>query len=461
MDTPLALYTTLLGWQFYNHIWDVLAGVGIVFLPFLGALLASLVTDRMQGDAVEEAPRKSLIRVEARIWLMLFTAMVGAVPSGLTPLTAGSLSYTSPATAASPASPSTGTYGSAGFAAGPASVPVPPWWYLVISVSQGINRAVLAAMPDLQGLQEIEQLARIAYVQDPGLRLEASRFYTDCYIPAKSRLVDDNPHGIDPDQVNWLGGRHLIDTYYGDVRAASAVSGFPFDPARDLEWTSPPGHGWGKPTCRQWWTGAGADPGHGGLRKLLLDEIHTTAPGLTGKLVSILPGAVTPTFVEDHAIRAVLSQDPPSRIDTSLYDSRGTAGGVFDRLQNTAVNFGIFLSRIFVDLFTDMITLGLPIMHALILMSLFMLLPFGVIAASYNPSFLMTGAIALFSVSFWIPIWHMVEWSREQVMLSVFHDAAGNSLTNALMLLTGTAVVDTTKAMLVDLAFSTLFLGLP
>ena len=39
VDSYLELFTTLFGWTFYNILWDVLVGTGIVFLPFLGILI--------------------------------------------------------------------------------------------------------------------------------------------------------------------------------------------------------------------------------------------------------------------------------------------------------------------------------------------------------------------------------------------------------------------------------------
>ena len=39
VDSYLELFTTLFGWRFYDILWDVLVGTGIVFLPFLGILI--------------------------------------------------------------------------------------------------------------------------------------------------------------------------------------------------------------------------------------------------------------------------------------------------------------------------------------------------------------------------------------------------------------------------------------
>lgn len=124
--------------------------------------------------------------------------------------------------------------------------------------------------------------------------------------------------------MNWIGGAYFVDTYYTRFRARGVVQGVPFDPARDTEWESPPAHGFGRPGCADWWTGGA---GFTGLREKLLDQIDSRTGGLTAKLVAVLPASVTPAVVEDRAIRAVLTQDPPNLINTGLYDSRRDLAG--------------------------------------------------------------------------------------------------------------------------------------
>jgi hypothetical protein len=456
VDTPLAVHTLILGWEFYGEIWETLSITGIVFLPFLGVLLRHLFLDRADGHAIEERPRAALVRFEGSIILMFLAAMFAGQPSSLTALAPGSLQYNAPN--GTPAG--VGTWGTA-FAL-PGVVEVPPWWHLVMSLSSGINQAVKASMPPLLGLQDIEQAARLAYIKDPAVRQETSEFYAQCYLPAKARFLRDKPSGISPDAINWLGGEYLLETYYGKERSDGTVRGFPYDPVRDTEWDEPPSHGWGKPTCQQWWSGDTAVGGVG-LRTKLVLEIEDTAPGLTGGLVAMLPGALTPQAVEDEAIRGLLTQDPPSDMDTSLYDARPTTmGGMFDFLQNIAANLTQFFA-IFVELMLDLLVLGLPVMHALLLMAIFMLLPFGIVASGFSWSFVFQASILIFSVFFWSPIWHMVEWTQEQVMVALFPGGSGMGLVQMVLQgpLSPYGVTDGTKKAIVSLGFATLYVALP
>ena len=58
VDSTLELYTTLFGWFFYNSIWDVLVASGMVFLPFLGILIDTIIRS-YAGEDAEEAGRRS------------------------------------------------------------------------------------------------------------------------------------------------------------------------------------------------------------------------------------------------------------------------------------------------------------------------------------------------------------------------------------------------------------------
>jgi hypothetical protein len=62
--------------------------------------------------------------------------------------------------------------------------------------------------------------------------------------------------------------------------------------------------------------------------------------------------------VEDAAIEAMLSRDPPDLIDTSLYDKRGTALGFFgDQARNQFATWALMFVRFFIDLAMDLTVL--------------------------------------------------------------------------------------------------------
>ena len=132
VDSYLELFTTLFGWTFYNILWDVLVGTGIVFLPFLGILIDNW-REPAEGGEFGTVTGLSLRRMELDLFIALLVVVLAGQPAALTPLNAGTLSYTPPptlinstpttatATVAAPQS----TYGSAGFTGSPATVNIP------------------------------------------------------------------------------------------------------------------------------------------------------------------------------------------------------------------------------------------------------------------------------------------------------------------------------------------------
>ena len=97
VDSYLELFTTLFGWTFYNILWDVLVGTGIVFLPFLGILIDNW-REPAEGGEFGTVTGLSLRRMELDLFIALLVVVLAGQPAALTPLNAGTLSYTPPPT---------------------------------------------------------------------------------------------------------------------------------------------------------------------------------------------------------------------------------------------------------------------------------------------------------------------------------------------------------------------------
>ncbi len=142
VDSYLELFTTLFGWAFYGVLWDVLVGTGIVYLPFLGILIDNW-REPAEGGEFGTATGLSLRRMEIELFIALLVVVLAGQPAALTPLNAGTLSYSPIPTLGNPAPPAAtvaapqSTYGSTGFTGSPATVNVPVWWYAVLAMTSG------------------------------------------------------------------------------------------------------------------------------------------------------------------------------------------------------------------------------------------------------------------------------------------------------------------------------------
>ncbi|MEE8058257.1 MAG: conjugal transfer protein TraG N-terminal domain-containing protein [Pseudomonadales bacterium] len=434
VDSTLELYTTLFGWLFYNSIWDVLVATGMVFLPFVGILLDTIIRS-YAGEDAEEAGNTTLRIIEVEVFVAFFVIMIAAVPA--TPLNAVDLSFTPRAVIGSPAQPvatvnnSQTTFGGGiSFAGTPATVTVPVFWYAVMSFSSGFNRAVMDDVPPTLDLRGYVDALRDSRIEDPALQHEINDFFRDCFVEARSKYLAVRPVGAavsnlltqygdsDPD---WIGSHvyQQIPGYYDSLRAATVRAGYAWSALRDIEWDVANHPLYGKPYCTEWWQG---------IYQSILNDLGTI--DLTAAAAE--PGW-NPVQRRDAVIQTALLNSPP-RWTTRGYDfaygnlvdfSVGEPG-IMASVQNatqqglaayglgkTSVSFAAYL-RVFLE--------AAPMMQSLVLMGLYTLLPFFILISRYKFSLLIIGALILFSVKFWTVMWFFAWWVDQNLIQAFYPD---------------------------------------
>ena len=458
VDSPLALFTTLFGWQFYNTVWDVLLATGIGLIPFLGVLIDVLFINRENGDGVTEEPGQHFRRLETNLTVMLLVVIIGVQPAEFraTSLGPDTLSYVPYPTILEPdpviatTIESDSTFGSTNLTAFDDNIPVPVWWYGTMAISQGINRAIIEGFPEVESIRDILRLAKIAHINDPALAAETTEFYSECFIPAKSAFLNDKTLDVDAEDLAFMGSDFYVDGAYVTLRALNKVRGFPFDPARDTDLNPELDHQAGKPTCRQWWLGEGAE-GRLGLRGDLLAAAEETATGYEAGLLA-LPDFFLPdilpaqTAAENVVIKNLLSNTDIGFSNDSFRKLSGDEGEVIKSFVGDFINTaGTVVTSALFTLFIDIVTLGLPMLQPMILMSIFALLPFVLVASRFSFSALVGGSLVIFTVSFWPVLWYIATFMDDQLVRALFPNDgrlfedldAGNLKKNLLSMITG------------------------
>ena len=465
VDSYLELFTTLFGWAFYGVLWDVLVGTGIVYLPFLGILIDNW-REPAQGGEFGTVTALSLRRMEVDFFLALSVVMLAGQPSSLTALDAGTLQYTPPPTlieqnpeSATINAPQS-TYGSSGFTGSPDTVNLPIWWYAVLAASSGINHAIIEGLPSAADLRTFEQQARLATIADPQLRAEVSQFFSECFVPARSRYqkgelrsnavasILDEYGADDPD---WLGSHvyRELSGYYDRYRAGSPVAGWPFDATRDTEYdpSNPPV--WGRPYCDVWWGDSDI-----GLRQKLVAEADTTSGGLSGLIVAIAP-LLASERQYDAVARAVLANAPEtwSNNDLAGYNTgtSGLTGYAEQAIKGGLATGGIITASALFSVTMMAILHGLPMVQAVLLLGIYALLPLLVVLSSV----LITGALAVFTVKFWSVLWYLALWVDQNLILSMYPDVS-----IFLQIFANPGEHDA-KRLLLNMITTSLYLGLP
>ena len=469
VDSYLELFTTLYGWSFYHVLWDALVATGIVYLPFLGIVIDHWREPAERGELSVAAP-SSLRRLEIDLFLALMVVILAGQPATLTPLNASTLSYIPPPTLNNP-SPTTATprasqstFGATGFTGSPGTVNLPVWWYGVLSTSSGLNHAIVAGLPSATNLRAIEQQARLATIADPRLRQETSQFFSECFVPARSKFQQVSPNSAaiakaladdgssDPE---WLGSHVYRSTpgYYDALRSGTSVTGWPYDARRDTEYdpAAPPTSG--RPTCKQWWE----DPTLG-LQQKLITEADATSGGLSGLIVAVAPRLASESQ-RDAVAKTVINNAPPVWSSNDLVanntGSTGAVGSVANLAKGGLAVGGTALASAFLSVSMTVMLQALPMIQALVLLGIYALLPLVVVLSRYSLSVLVTGALAIFTVKFWSVLWYLAMWVDQNLIQSMYPD------TNVFLQIFTNPGEHDAKRLLLNMLTSALYLGLP
>jgi len=472
VSSYLELFTTLYGWLFYNTLWGVLVGTGIVFLPFLGIIIDNVIQPYTSQES-KDATVTSLRRMEIDLFMAMVVVVLAGQPSALTPMSPKILSYTPAPTLSNPAPTPNQTvaandtdYGSSGFAgAAGVTVNIPVFWYATMSVAEGLNNAIINGLPSIADLRDYENAVRAASIKDPQLAQEVNEFYSQCFVPARSKFLRDQPNvtaltttwGLS--DTEWIGSHVYLSTpgYYDSFRALYPIPGVVYVPARDTEYNDIPGYaGPGRPYCNQWWLGTG--PGSHSLKTLLVNQygLDTYA---TGALTAVGALATISTARrQDNEIRAVMLQGPANW--SSDYYANANSTGSLSLLsdlghfgEDVSAGVGTGIAAMMQGTFMHVILYALPMVQALLLMCIYALLPLVLVISRYSFSFMILAALGIISVKFFSVLWHFAAWVDNNLIYSMYPNA------DALTLLFTTE--QGPKRWLLDMLTTGLYLGLP
>ena len=461
----LALYTTVLGWQQYQNLWDLMTGTGLVYLPFIGIILRCTVEPFLSMGA-KDFSIIAVRRLIVHILSALFVIAICCVPSiSLNPKVLHfEPTCQSQAREATPGD--TGTTYDDAFNV-PTSVKIPLVWYLVMAVSNGFTHAAnvgLSCAP--VNYRQLHTQLNTATIQSPTLKQETIDFYQECYVPAYSKLMNGHlsqsqisrikaqlkQYG-DSD-VGWIGSQIFLTEpgFYDAIQASTPVEGFPFNPSRDQIEGQVQNHSqWGEPYCNDWWSDASS-----GLHTKLMKQFQ---PSFIQSLLHI--GSDAPQL-ENEAIRQLIQHN----INFSGYNdsTRGYASLNDDDsgLSNVVINHilmpgGVALQSAGGFTSIHLIINALPVIQAAVLFCLYTFLAIAIPFSGYKPSFIVTASIVLFAVIFCSYIWHLVAWFDNHLIEAVFGNDKFYGATRFIFSVTKF----TTSEMFVNLLIGSMYLVAP
>ncbi len=428
----LALYTTLIGWQQYQNLWALMTGTGIVFIPFIGIVLKCFL-EPFESQEPKNAAVIALRRLMIQIVGALLVIEFCCVP--IVPLNPTVLHYepvcVQQAQIATPGH--TGTTYDNQFKA-ISGVKVPIIWYLVMAVANGFTHAATQGLPcQAINYRQLQTTLDLTSITDPQLKKETIAFYNNCYVPAYSKYMANDlseaqknqiAHYQDEygqDDLAWIGSHAFLETlgFYNAFTAQQPIPGFSFNPARDQFAGQLSDHSqWGEPDCTSWWS----HPDHGLHAKLV-----KALPN--GFLTKILHSGSDPKKLADLGIRGLIrhSFDPGmtfgeiSRGYESLNDEMH--GHWISNYIGASIGVGLEQMSYYPKLV--LLINALPVIQALLLMSLYVLFALVIPFSSYRLHFIITGSAIIFAVTFWSYLWHLVLYVDNALIAALFPQGGG------------------------------------
>lgn len=498
LDSYLEIFLTLYGWAFANIMGEVLAGTGLIALPF-GLIVFNAWREAKESAAGGASVVAVIEAVQVRLLVALFVFSLCFATTPLSSLSSITLSYTPPATAAEPA-PQTATQGGSGSTYDAAMadavngsmstsgglIQVPMWWMAVMGYSSGVNSAVRAALGNSsRDLRMLEDQARNAAIQDPRLLADIQRFHSECFIPARSRYLRMDKDQLSstgqailaagnteygPTDVDWMGSQFFRTEpgFYTSMRAYAPVPGFAVDASRDMDYIASGASGdanadaalvnpeWGRPTCNEWWL-----EGTRGIRQQIVAQsegwqsIYMSAKNML-------------TWSRDDAALDAVAKLGASKARPQFVDAARIMGNDYDVAISLAHSVGQAASTYTVAKrltemtveFVPLVT-ALPMAQAAILMGIYMFLPLVVVFSGYDLRIMLYGGLGIFTVKFWAAMWYIARWLDARLIAAMYPGLDGNMFLSEVKDMVTAQESSGYKRMILNIVLISMFVGLP
>lgn len=461
----IEMFMTTFGWHLYDIVWGVISSTGLAYLPILAAIIDNVIAPIESQDA-KSASVTSLRRLEIDIIRIIVMMMLAVSP--LISLQFGSVSLTKACQGQTYTGGSTGTAfeGVLNDAVINNTQPkVPPWFYLVMSITGGINDSIIVSLPCELNIREVEYQISTVQITDPHLRRETQLFVSECYKPARADFLNNSrafPEDISNDDIDWIGSRHFNNTYYKNHYAQNPVPSFGFDPGRPSDASHITDNGVtpesGYPSCWEWW-----NDGNAGLSTKLLAEYP---PDLLTQANNLLRGFDSQESNE-YVLRQLMINESDSVMD-GLELGKGNSIGetgqhIMDGdLMEAVFSFGDgvgemlgtaggFVTSMLIQPVLFFVKEMAPYIQATMLMGIYFLLPWVLVIGNYEWSAIKTSTITIFGIKFWTSIWAVV-------------DLLDNKLAQAIKSSSGADFFSQSNFMLqsiLDVLILALYMGLP
>ena len=406
----LELALTIYAWQVSNRLAEMIVASGLIYLPLLFIVWQNWSQTARSQEAKSAAP-VSLRRMEQDVIVLFITIIFAFLPA--VSVSAGDIYYESPLrpdeiTGSTPDIPyATAEDGS------PDSIKIPILWWVVHQASASFVQLFVAGVNSFgepTHRRAISLALDYAQLNDPQLQAELQLFDKDCYLPALAKLESGPPlQGRRPPE--WRGDDFWFDTpgFYDHYTATTRIGSW----AAKYNWVSITG----KPGCNEWWRGADL-----GLESRLFSYLERTNGTPEYDLENIGTDSSAGRITKSQAVRGFLKKSPPDILanPTGVDSAPGNKNPIAP--SSWLGKAGILIGYAIAKTATYVITIGLPMVQAIVLACVYIALPIAVPFATLRPGLLVFFISALFSLKFLTALWALSKFIDERMIDYMYGD---------------------------------------
>ena len=405
----LELALTIYAWQVSNRLAEMIVASGLIYLPLLFIVWQNWSQTARSQEAKSAAP-VSLRRMEQDVIVLFITIIFAFLPA--VSVSAGDIYYKSPLrpdeiTGSTPDIPyATAEDGSL------ESIKIPILWWVVHQASAGFAQLFIAGVNSFGQTTHIRAISLAldyAQLNDPQLQSELQLFDKDCYLPALAKL-ESGPSLQGRRPPEWRGDDFWFDTpgFYDYYKAEDRIDSWA---ARyDFENQFGPG-------CDEWWRGADL-----GLESRLFSYLERTNGSSEYDLENIGTDSSAGRITKSQAVRGFLKKSPPDILanPTGVDSAPGNKNPIAP--SSWLGKAGILIGYAIAKTATFIITIGLPMVQAIVLACVYIALPIAVPFATLRPGLLVFFISALFSLKFLTALWALSKFIDERMIDYMYGD---------------------------------------
>lgn len=436
---PLSLYTTYLGWQQYEILFNALWQTGLLYLGFLAVgyrFLKNVLVPAGAFFAVEHAINHFLYELAITVFIC------GIFVYPCVPLETKALQFKPLCGLKSPSSASIGdtgtTYDEAFADVLTNQVKIPIGFAMIQNFMSSFTYSLMKVTGCTDSLQSIEGDLVSTYLPHD-VRSQALDFHRQCFIEARTQFYHDaHPASeIDPllkryggeEDLSWMGSKILQQLYYAKIHARHPVEGFSYSQAPnpnlqkarnrgDLAEEQLPENGY--PSCQQWWNKIRTDLVQVANKASFFNK-HLNYYAMLERVRQYKlkhPKAWKAEIsAEDYIAKMLLNDSKDMQINAVKNMMDTNNGRVGSAITNSLVNVGQWAkSWTSTPLKRESIMQTLPVMQAFFMFFLIILTPIVLTLSCYSTRAL--GSLcAMFIMTIFLQyLWHLVGFVERTVL---------------------------------------------